>query len=526
VAPTGAAPGAAWGQPAVPAAPRGRIAAAAAAAAAAALRADAAAGAEEGKRPVRCTGSALGAAASLLTGCVPKGGARATVFTGGPCVGGAGAIVGSALTETIRGHTDVQERKDAGARRRAVAHYARIATRARAQGHALDLVSGSLEETGLLEMSGCVSRSGGVALQAETFGADHLRASLRQLLRRDGRGELQLGYGARHELITSKECDEASPLFGGEEEAEVQTAEGGEARRFSWSVGALGAHSCTALSLRRGPETLPGERDSHLLQLCTTYRSASGKRRVRVSTLRMPRPVRPVPPRALLPALDQQAAAALLVRSAVQQAARGAAPADLLKSIDRKLIDAMRAVCEYRKGDPASVTLPPQAAQLPGLVFNLRRSPAVRTTNVSPDETAYFRLLASTLSVFATLVLVQPTLTAHAPDAAPAPLPLEPHSMTPERALLLDTFLQVGLCVGFNLANAQRAADGEGVKQIDSVLEAARAQRDKLAEGRFPAPLVYECEQYGSKARYLTQKLNPDVPMNTFLAGLYQAIVA
>ena len=33
------------------------------------------------------------------------------------------------------------------------------------------------------------------------------------------------------------------------------------------------------------------------------------------------------------------------------------------------------------------------------------------------------------------------------------------------------------------------------------------------------------CEQYSSKARYLTQKLNPDVPLATFLQGLYQAIV-
>ena len=57
------------------------------------------------------------------------------------------------------------------------------------------------------------------------------------------------------------------------------------------------------------------------------------------------------------------------------------------------------------------------------------------------------------------------------------------------------------------------------------LVSAAQADRDLLETGRFPAPEVFECEQYGSKARYLTQKLNPDVPLSEFLQGLYKAIV-
>jgi len=61
------------------------------------------------------------------------------------------------------------------------------------------------------------------------------------------------------------------------------------------------------------------------------------------------------------------------------------------------------------------------------------------------------------------------------------------------------------------------------LKQLES---AARQCVDTLEAERFPAPVVYECEQYASKARYLVQKLNPDVPLMTFLQGLYKAIVA
>eukprot|EP00966_Prymnesium_polylepis_P267656 6183108-Prymnesium_polylepis.1 len=62
-------------------------------------------------------------------------------------------------------------------RRKVERHYAALAQRAAAAGHAIDLVCCSLEQTGLWEMQACVRRSGGHVLQTETFGAPHLRAS-------------------------------------------------------------------------------------------------------------------------------------------------------------------------------------------------------------------------------------------------------------------------------------------------------------------------------------------------------------
>ena len=55
---------------------------------------------------------------------------------------------------------------------------------------------------------------------------------------------------------------------------------------------------------------------------------------------------------------------------------------------------------------------------------------------------------------------------------------------------------------------------------------AAREDAALLHEKRFPAPEHFECDQYGSKARYLTQKLNPDVPLSSFMQGLYKATVS
>ena len=57
----------------------------------------------------------------------------------------------------------------------------------------------------------------------------------------------------------------------------------------------------------------------------------------------------------------------------------------MLSTIDRALIGAMRKLCDFQKGEPASVMLPPHAAQLPGLIFHLRRSPAVRLRSLLSD---------------------------------------------------------------------------------------------------------------------------------------------
>ena len=177
------------------------------------------------------------------------------------------------------------------------------------------------------------------------------------------------------------------------------------------------------------------------------------------------------------------------------------------------------------QGDPGSVQLPREAGILPGLVFHMRRSAVLRTSGASPDRTTFFRLLASTLDTFSSLVMVQPTLLGYQPGAgAGRPLPLEPTSVTPDRVLLLDSFTQLVVCQGGALALAARTG-GPAAAQAEELCERARADAAALGAERFPAPTLIECEQGSSKARYLTQKVNPDVPLNTFLQGLYRAIV-
>ena len=130
----------------------------------------------------------------------------------------------------------------------------------------------------------------------------------------------------------------------------------------------------------------------------------------------------------------------------------------------------------------------------------------------------------------------------------------------------LGRYLKMILCHGANIGAMRRAPDAESNEELKRLEAAAHADLEAvqkevglatlaatlchaacprqpsrrplrapphgthmvslLVAQRFPVPEVFECEQYASKARYLVQKLNPDVPLNTFLQGLYQAVVS
>jgi hypothetical protein len=298
----------------------GSIAARAAAAAAAeadeAKETEAAVG-QPGKRAGRCTGSAMAAAVSLLASCQPDGAARLVTFCGGPSVGGSGAIVEADTVSAVRSHTELQA--GSARAREAAAHYDRVAREAAARGHGVDVVAASLEETGLYEMRALVQRTGGVALQAESFEDETILRSLERLHGVSGPADAALGFGAKMELIAGRDCAAVQHVGGGAAGADGAAGEGGAemvvqecggARSFSWEGGCLSPHTCIGLTLTPakpggGAADMAAMRDSQLLQLSAKYTTAGGRRVQRVTTLRLPRLQRSWDPKQLLPALDQ-----------------------------------------------------------------------------------------------------------------------------------------------------------------------------------------------------------------------------
>lgn len=112
-----------------------------------------------GKRPLRSSGVALSLAVGLLEVTYPNTGARIMVFLGGPCSQGPGQVVNDELKQPIRSHHDIHK-DNAKFMKKAIKHYEALALRSSANGHAIDIYSCALDQTGLLEMKQCCNSTG------------------------------------------------------------------------------------------------------------------------------------------------------------------------------------------------------------------------------------------------------------------------------------------------------------------------------------------------------------------------------
>ncbi len=149
----------------------------------------------------------------------------------------------------------------------------------------------------------------------------------------------------------------------------IDRTEAAGARCFSWRAGAVAPHAASAILLARGSANPPKFAEAlggQIVQLCATYTTAGGGKRVRVTTLRLPRLPRAVPPAQLLGAIsaiylgdasrpfisamylgspgsfDWHAAAALFTRLAVVKLEGGDPPADMVKWLDKVHIGLMQ----------------------------------------------------------------------------------------------------------------------------------------------------------------------------------------
>ena len=99
-------------------------------------------------------------AVGLLESSYPNCGGRIMSFVGGACSQGPGQVVDDELKNPIRSHHDI-EKDCAKFMRKAIKHYEGLAKRAADNGHAIDLYSCALDQTGLLEMKSVCNMTGG-----------------------------------------------------------------------------------------------------------------------------------------------------------------------------------------------------------------------------------------------------------------------------------------------------------------------------------------------------------------------------
>jgi protein transport protein SEC23 len=120
-----------------------------------------------------------------------------------------------------------------------------------------------------------------------------------------------------------------------------------------------------------------------------------------------------------------------------------------------------------------------------------------------------------------TLTMIQPNLVAYSFTGEPQPVTLDSTSITPDRILLLDTFLKVIVFHGETIANwrKQNYQDQPEYASFRALLEMPVVDAQTVMLERFPHPEYINCNEGDSEARHLLTKLNPSSNHNNDQGG-------
>lgn len=487
------------------------------------------------KRPLRATGVAVSVAISLMEYTFGGNGGRIMVFMGGACTQGPGMLVSPELREPLRSHHDLNKEK-APHVGPSIKFFRALANRAATNGHAVDLMSCSLDQTGLLEMKSLCKMTGGLMIMADAFDAEVFQRSFLKMFEKDGSapgagsapgGLLQMGFNATIQVVTSPELKVQGAIghifsLGQKSgSSNVSDKEVGIGGTNIWRCCALDPNASFAFffevvaagaqSQRAGAPARHG-----MVQFLTVYQHANGHRVLRVTTLAhgwaQPGQMGPGQDhRALVPGFDQEAAAALIARLAVFKSEHE--ESNPIRWLDRQLITMLNRYASFRKGDPTSLAIPAEMNIFHQFMFYLRRGPLIQVFNNSPDETVYFRYYLQRESTSNILIMIQPTLESYTIDNDPNPVLLSAGSVTKDNVLLLDTFFHIIVHYGATIAKWAEAGYHENpeYENLKELIETPKADAAQLIADRMPMPMYVVCNQGTSQARFLTASVDPTI---------------
>jgi protein transport protein SEC23 len=487
-----------------------------------------------GNRPGRCTGVAVSVAVGLLESTYFQNSARVVLLTGGPATVGPGMVVGKPLSEAIRSFSDMaKDQQNARYTKPAQKFYAAVAQRAVNAGHGIDIFACNLDQFGLFEMKILSEKTGGAIVMSDSFSMHVFKQSFKRLFDLDPAGYLQMGFHAKLDCLTSPDlkvcgvigtCASANRKAGNVSDTVI-----GEGASNQWLIPAMDHRTTLGFffepSAATSAQPNPNAARQGFIQFQTVYHHPSGRKRLRVTTVSAR--FADANLNGMAAGFDQEAAAVLMARYAVSKS-ENEDPLDTLRWVDRMLIRLVSKFADYRKDDPQSFHLGPEFTIYPQFMYHLRRSPFLNSSNMSPDESSYYRTHLLRESTLNSLVMIQPALQEYSFEGYARPVLLDATSLKPNVILLLDSFFYVVIWRGETIqawydAGYQEKEEYASFKQL--LMEPENDARVVLNE-RFPVPKFVVTSNGGSQERFLKSKVNPSVTYNTDMAaGTGQAVI-
>ena len=175
--------------------------------------------------------------------------------------------------------------------RKAIKHYEGLAKRAADNGHAIDLYSCALDQTGLLEMKSCCNMTGGNMVMGDSFNSALFKQTFQRVFSKDSKGEFKMAFNATVEVKCSRELKISGSIgpcvSGNRKDGSISEVEIGIGNTTAWKFCALTPSSTVAtffeVTNQHGAPIPQGGRGC--IQFITSYQHASGQKRVRVTTL-------------------------------------------------------------------------------------------------------------------------------------------------------------------------------------------------------------------------------------------------
>jgi len=474
------------------------------------------------ERPLRCTGTALKIALSMLEFTIPLSAARVLVFSGGPATYGPGMVLGTPHKEQMRSWSEINK-ETAPYIHKASKYYLTLAEQAVRNSHAVDVFSCSLNQIGLLEMQELFKGTGGCVITAESFKHEMFVGSLKKLFAKDGKGYLQMGFNCKIELKTSREIAVSGAIghvaTARHKSGAVSETPIGIGGTTEWKTAVMDPNTAIAfyfdINNTKSGETFGGQYG--LVQFKTTYTHPSGQKVMRCTTVAhnwLPSGIGEaggVGCETVLSGFDQEAAACISARWVAWKAQTE--DVDMQKWLDGHLIRFCRQFANYTPNAEHTLLFPPAIQLYPTFMFHLRRGPFVNVFGCSPDETVCYRYYLMKECTANMLTMIQPALDQYTFDnEEPIPVLLSWASLKDDVLLLLDTFFHVIVWSGPTIEKWKKANYHlhEDYENLRLLMEAPLVDARALRKDRFPNPNYVETWRTESQERFLLAVLDPE----------------
>lgn len=480
------------------------------------------------KRTSRCTGVAMSVAVGLLQVCAAQQSSRVMMMIGGPATVGPGVIAGATLDEPLRSWKDInRNNNNAKFVNAAVKYYASIAERAVSSGIAVDIFMSSLDQCGLYEMRVVSDKTGGYVVMSDSFSFHVFKKSLAKIFEPDADGYLRMGFNAEVQCITSRDYKVCGMIGPGtscmKKNVCVSDTEIGEGQTYQWACASLDEKSTLAFYFEVNNQSKDSGKCQSYLQFQTSYNHASGRKRLRVTTISYSYMQPGV--ENLGQGFDQETAAVLMARFALWKA-EGEDSTDVNRWLDKMLIRLASRFGQYTKDDPHSFRLTPEFSLYPQFMFHLRRAGLMSVFGYSPDETMSLRSVMLRENVMNSLLMIQPALLQYSfEEGPPQPALLESSSLKPNVILMLDTFFHVVIWRGDTISAWYEAGyqDDPNYASFKQLLTAPAEDAKVILQDRFPVPKFIQTNANGSQARFLKSAVNPDSGVGGLQSGATEA---